>query len=154
MGDTLQFLHSLPGKAWKQACAVPCVCTGQRALLLCYSSAIVIAGCQSCMLSSTDAFVQPVAKTLQVLEGLVGVDTILQYLQGVSGHSTGAKSTQQLAINSIIGPDPMSNLKLVDSRYQLWQRFPATTFQEAMQFYQSKCTSHLSESNESVDSQT
>ena len=92
--------------------------------------------------------------TLQVLEGLVGVNAILQYLHGVSGRSTRAKSTQQSAVSSIIGPDPMSNLKLVDSRYQLWQRFPATTLQEAMHFYQSKCTSHLSESSQSVDSQT
>ena len=99
------------------------------------------------MLSSTDA------ETLQVLEGLVGVNAILKYLEGVSGHSTEAKSTQQLAVSSIIGPNPMSNLKLVDSRYQLWQRFPATTLQEAMHFYQSKCTSHQSESNESVDCQ-
>ena len=92
--------------------------------------------------------------SLQVLEGLVGVNAILKYLQGVSGHSTGAKSTQQLAVSSIIGPDPMSNLKLVNSRYQLWQRFPANSVQEAVHFYQSKCASHPSESTESVDSQT
>ena len=106
------------------------------------------------MCSSTDAFAQAFSEPLQVLEGMVGVNAILKYLQGVSGHSTGAKSTQQLAVSSIIGPDPMSNLKLVNSRYQLWQRFPANSVQEAMHFYQSKCAPHPSESNESVDSQT
>ena len=137
---------------------MPCVCTNQRALLLSSSSNMCHCGmpelhkvprAAALMLSSNHSL-----ESLQVLEGLVGVNAILKYLQGFSGHSTGAKSTQQSAVSSILGPDPMSNLKLVDSRYQLWQRFPATASQEAMHFYQSKCTPHLSESHDSIDSQT
>ena len=73
---------------------------------------------------------------MQVLENDVGLSKLmLRYLKAVSATEQALPAS---AVSSIIGPDVLGNLQLVDSRYQIWHRFPATHLQAAIQFYQTR----------------